>query len=79
MSEADVPEVIVQTARTVFRQPSLAFSSGQRFRDIPGFDSVLAIQFILAIENALGVMLTEAEVDTMHTMGDLLVVLQAKG
>jgi acyl carrier protein len=78
MSEQDVTDVIIRTAQEVFRQPSLAFSPTLVFHDIPGFDSVLAIQYILTIESALDVMLTEEEVDTMHTMGDLLTMLRAK-
>nr|WP_294567256.1 acyl carrier protein [uncultured Rhodopila sp.] len=78
MSQQDFPAVISATAQEVFRQPSIPFSPELVFRDIPGFDSVLAIQFILAIESALDVTLNEEEVDTMHTMGNLLTLLQAK-
>ena len=78
MSQPDFPAVISATAQEIFRQPSIPFSADLVFRDIPGFDSVLAIQFILAIESALDVTLNEDEVDTMHTMGDLLRLLQAK-
>ena len=78
MSDQDFPAIISETAQEVFRQPSIPFSPVLLFRDIPGFDSVLAIQYILAIESALDVTLDEEEVDTMHTMGDLLALLQAK-
>lgn len=78
MSDQKFPAIISETAQEVFRQPSIPFSPGLVFRDIPGFDSVLAIQYILAIESALDVTLDEEEVDTMHTMGDLLTLLQAK-
>ncbi len=78
MSDHDLAATISRTAQEVFRQPSIAFSSAQVFRDIPGFDSILAIQFILAIETALDVTLNEQEVDNMHTMGDLMTVLLAK-
>lgn len=78
MNDQTFSNVIISTAQEVFRQPSLTFSPSLLFRDIPGFDSVLAIQFILTIESALDVMLTEQEVDTMHTMGDLLTLLIAK-
>ncbi len=78
MSDQDFTVVISETAREVFRQPSISFSPSLLFREIPGFDSVLAIQYILAIEGALDVTLNEEDVDTMHTMGDLLTLLQAK-
>jgi acyl carrier protein len=78
MSDQDYATTISQTAQEVFRQPSLPFSPTLVFRDIPGFDSILAIQYILAIESALNVTLNEEEVDNMHTMGDLMALLKAK-
>jgi acyl carrier protein len=78
MQYQDFTEIISQTAQLVFRQPSVRFSPAATFREIPGFDSILAIQFILAIESALDVTLNEDEVDNMHTMGDLLALLEAK-
>jgi acyl carrier protein len=78
MSEQHFAAAICQTAQEVFRQPSIPFSPSLIFREIPGFDSILAIQFILAIESALDVTLNEQEVDNMHTMGDLMSVLKAK-
>ena len=70
--------VISATAQEIFRQPSIPFDPTLAFREIPGFDSILAIQYVLAIEKALDVMLNEKDVDTMHTMGDLLTIIQAK-
>jgi acyl carrier protein len=78
MSEQHFAATISQTAQDVFRQPALPFNPTLVFREIPGFDSILAIQFILAIESALDVTLNEEEVDNMHTMGDLMTVLKAK-
>jgi acyl carrier protein len=78
MTEAEFAAIISQTAQEVFRQPALPYSADRVFRDIPGFDSVLAIQFILTIETTLDVTLNEDEVDTMHTMGDLMKLLIEK-
>jgi acyl carrier protein len=78
MTDEHLISVVIETARTVFKEPRLEYAPGQVFRDIRGFDSVLAVQFILAIEEALDVMLSEEEVDSMHTMGDLMTALRAK-
>jgi acyl carrier protein len=78
MNQQDFTTVISMTAQAVFREPAIPFISDTLFRDIPGFNSVLAIQFILAIESACDVTLNEDEVDRMDTMGDLLALLQAK-
>jgi acyl carrier protein len=78
MSDQDFAAIISTTAQQVFRQPSIPFNPGLVFRDIPGFDSILAIQYILAIESALDITLNEDEVDNMHTMGDLMTLVMAK-
>jgi acyl carrier protein len=78
MSDQDFAATISQTAQDVFRQPSVPYSPTLVFREIPGFDSILAIQFILAIESALDITLNEEEVDNMRTMGDLMTLLKAK-
>jgi acyl carrier protein len=78
MSNQDFAAIISQTAQEVFRQPSIPFCPSLLFREIPGFDSILAIQYILAIEGALDIMLNEEEVDNMHTMGNLMTLVEAK-
>lgn len=78
MSDQYLRSTISKTAEEVFRQPSLPYEDCRLFRDIPGFDSILAIQYILAIETAFDVSLNEEEVDNMHTMGDLLSLIIAK-
>jgi acyl carrier protein len=78
MSDQNFAATISQTAQDVFRQPSVPYSPTLVFREIPGFDSILAIQFILAIESALDITLNEEEVDNMRTMGDLMSLLKAK-
>ena len=78
MDDQEFAATISLTAQQVFRHQSVPFSPGQLFREIPGFDSILAIQYILAIESALDVTLNDEDVDNMHTMGDLLAVLKAK-
>jgi acyl carrier protein len=78
MSDQNFAATISQTAQDVFRQPSIPYNPTLVFREIPGFDSILAIQFILAIESALDITLNEEEVDNMRTMGDLMTLLKAK-
>jgi acyl carrier protein len=79
MTNDEMISKIVEAARTIFKQPDLTYDQALTFRSIRGFDSVLAIQFILAIEKAFGIMIAEDEVDRMHTLGDLVAILEAKG
>ncbi len=78
LTAPEIAEIISRTAQEVFGQPSVRYSPTLVFRDIPGFDSVLAIQFILAMESTCGITLGEEDVDTMHTMGDLMTMVLAK-
>jgi acyl carrier protein len=78
MSDERLIAIAIENARTIFRMPDLAYDPALVFRDIRGFDSVQAVQFILAIEAALDVTLSEEEVDNMHTMGALITTLRGK-
>jgi acyl carrier protein len=78
MSDEKLIAVAVENAKTIFKAPDLIYDPAMVFQNIRGFDSVHAVQFILAVEAALDIMLTEEEVDAMHTMGDLLNTLRAK-
>lgn len=69
---------MVEHAREVFLDASVTYADDRLFRDIMGFDSVRAVQYILAMEEAVGVTLHEDEVDRMHTMGDMLSILRSK-
>jgi len=78
MDDPHLISIVTETARNIFRAPDLAYDPGCVFQDIRGFDSILAVQYILAIEAALDVMFSEEEVDNMRTMGDLLAMLIRK-
>ncbi|MBS0639923.1 MAG: hypothetical protein JSS43_08635 [Proteobacteria bacterium] len=78
MQEEQFQTIISTVAEKVFRKPSLSYNRALVFREIPGFDSILAIQYILSIEAAFNISLNEEEVDNMHTMGDLLALVLAK-
>jgi acyl carrier protein len=78
MNDEALQAKMVEHAREVFQDPSVTYAGDKFFHDILGFDSVRAVQYILAMEEAVGVMLHEDEVDRMHTMGDMLAILRSK-
>ncbi len=78
MQDSPLISIVIENAREIFKAPDLAYDPGIVFQDIRGFDSIQAVQFILAIEAALGVMFSEEEVDNMRTMGDLVTMLDRK-
>jgi acyl carrier protein len=78
MHETLIETMVIDTARDIFKAPDLAYDADTVFQDIRDFDSIRAVQFILAVEAAAGVMFTEEEVDNMRTMGDLVGMLNGK-
>jgi acyl carrier protein len=78
MDDEELQSKMVKHARDVFEDPSVTYAGDRFFRDILGFDSVRAVHYILAMEQAVGVTLNEDEVDQMHTMGDMLAILRSK-
>jgi|GEM_PF-5457692 acyl carrier protein len=78
MNDEQIVAVAIQHAREIFKVPDLEFDKALVFQEIRGFDSVQAVQFILAMEGALDVMLSEEDVDNMRTMGDMLDIVKAR-
>jgi len=78
MTDDELIETAMTHARAIFKAPALTYDPGLVFQEIRGFDSVQAVQFVLALEEAFGVMLSEQDIDDMRTMGDMLSTLRAK-
>jgi acyl carrier protein len=78
MTNDEIAAAIAGTARTVFKQPDLEYDPARTFRSLRNFDSVRAVQFILATEKAFGVEIAEDEVDRMFTLGDVMTILLTK-
>jgi acyl carrier protein len=78
MTDEELIETALTHARAIFKAPELTYNAATVFQHIAGFDSVQAVQFILAMEAACGVLLTEEDVDSMLTMGDMLLIVQKK-
>jgi acyl carrier protein len=78
MTNDEIATIIAETARTVFKQPDVAYDPALAFRSLRNFDSVRAVQFILATEKAFGIEIAEDEVDRMFTLGDVMTILLTK-
>jgi acyl carrier protein len=58
--------------------PSTALDDGTRLVDDLGFDSVLCFELLLVIEDWLGVMLPEALIPHLETLGDVYEVYSTR-
>jgi acyl carrier protein len=78
MTNDEIAATIIDTARAVFKAPDLEYDPALAFRSLRNFDSVRAVQFILATEKAFGIEIAEDEVDRMFTLGDVMTILLSK-
>ncbi len=58
-------------------RPMPPFTPELPFSDLPGWDSVAHLALLLAVERALGVAFTSAEMVAMQRVGELLATVEA--
>lgn len=75
MTRADVLAVLVERAALTLDAPGLTESDEFRGH---GVDSLAVVEWVMDVEDALGVVLTEAEVAAAPTLGALADVICAK-
>jgi acyl carrier protein len=56
---------------TALKRPAPQVASSTMLADIPGWDSVVVVRLMLAIEEALGRELLESEIETVTTVADV--------
>ncbi len=78
MTDAQLVDAATGILLEQLRQPNLRFDPEARLKALPGYDSVIAIQFVLGLEQAFDLVLDEDEVEEMNTMDDVRRVLRAR-
>ncbi len=78
MTEAQLVDAVTGILREQLRQPDLRLHPEARLTALPDYDSVVAIQFVLGLEQAFDLVLDENEVEEMNTMDDVRRVLRAR-
>ncbi len=78
MTDGQLVDALTRVLREQLRQPDLRFDPATRLRAVPGYDSVVAIQLVLGLERAFGLMLDEDEIERMNTMDDVRAILRAR-
>jgi hypothetical protein len=67
---------VTELLRAAFGRPELVYYSRTALRKIPGFCASGFIRLILALEAEFGIELHEDEIDSIETLGDILVLLK---
>ncbi len=71
MQKTNVEDVITQIARTLFRQPDLELNDDLTAKDVQGWDSLNHVNFIIQIEEELGIRFRNDEIAQLINVGEL--------
>jgi len=74
----DVLEALQIVFRDVFDRPDLVIGAETDAADIEGWDSLMHINLIVAIEERFGIAFTTAEIGSFSCVGDVVALIQAK-
>jgi acyl carrier protein len=72
MSDSDILEVFSQTLRELLMNDSIVLGMETRREDVPNWDSLNYINFIVAAEMKLGVKFRVADVESFETVGQIV-------
>jgi acyl carrier protein len=72
MSDNDILEIFTQTLRELLMNDSIILGMDTRREDVPNWDSLNYINFIVAVEMKLGVKFRVADVESFETVGQIV-------
>ena len=64
--------------RDVFEDEDLAVTTETTAADVVGWDSLMHVRLVMAIEKAFGVRFSSSDIDSLRNVGDLVKVLDRK-
>ncbi len=74
--QGSIEQRLTAIFRDTFLRDDLTLSPAMTAADIPGWDSTSQIEIILAVEDTWGIKLTTSDLDTLHSVGDLVRVVR---
>lgn len=78
MNDMAIWNQLTALLRTQFKDDRLAVTAQTTAADIPGWDSLAHIRFILAVEKGFGVKFRTAEISSFNNLGDLAAMIAQK-
>jgi acyl carrier protein len=73
-----VHERLQELLRTFFNDDEIVLDSGLTPAEVPGWDSVAHVNLLFSIENEFGIHFSDAELETLSSVGALESSLQRK-
>ena len=78
MTEADIYRELTGLFRELFGDDDLVLTPRTTASDVEGWDSFNHLNLIVATETRFDIRLNASEVETLHSVGDLVTIIQAK-
>jgi len=78
MTENEILSRVTGVFRSVFANQNLTLSSATTAQDVKGWDSLMHINLIVAIEKEFKVRFTTREINSLRNVGDLLHLVARK-
>jgi len=79
MTHATIWEAMTEIFRDLFDDPTLTIGPDTTAYDVPGWDSLMHIQLLVAVESRFGVRLSTAQVTSLSNVGELMTLITAAG
>ena len=78
MSEQEILAAFTRILRDLLLDDGIVLAMDTRRQDVPNWDSMAYISFIVAAEGELGVKFNVAEVESFETVGDIVASARAR-
>jgi acyl carrier protein len=69
---------VTEIFRSVFNNPTLELTQRSSVDDVPGWDSMTHISLIVEAECRFGILFQAAEIESLHSVGELVRAIEAK-
>ena len=78
MNEQEILAVFTRILRDLLMDDSIVLKMDTLRQDVPNWDSMAYISFVVAAESELGMKFKVAEVESFETVGDIVAVVRAR-
>jgi acyl carrier protein len=72
MTHPEIHQKLTLVFRDLFDDPTLEISDATTAKDVAGWDSIMHVTLIVAVEKAFGISFTTKEVKTLANVGSLI-------
>jgi acyl carrier protein len=77
MSDQEILDVLTRALRDLLMDDSIVLGMETRREDVPNWDSLVYINFIVAVEMQLGVKFKVADVESFANVGEIVAGIKA--